>query len=88
MSASHGDNRAAVERLIEHAEPPVRASAHVQAVRSLADAVDAEPLSDELWREYRFALRALAEVLADGGDDEAESALDDVRAAVLHAPEA
>jgi hypothetical protein len=69
-----GPNRAALDatlREIEREVPDVL----VQMLRSLADAVDAEPAKASLWREYREALR---EVLDAHGDDDAKQLLQEL----------
>jgi hypothetical protein len=50
---------------------PPDAGALVALARGLAVAVDADPSNAALWREYRQALVALAEVAAGEPDDEA-----------------
>lgn len=75
-------NRAALERAIAALDPDDAAAAVVEAARSLASAVDADGLNDALWREYRYALAALREACAGGGDDELENVFEAVRAAV------
>lgn len=45
--------------------------AEVAAVRMLAGALDEAPADTDLWREFRFALKALREVT--GGSDVDES---------------
>jgi hypothetical protein len=47
-------------------------AAAVQALRSMAGALDADPSNAALWRQYREALRELA---ADDGDSTADDAL-------------
>jgi hypothetical protein len=46
-------------------------AAAVQALRSMARALDAEPQNAALWRQYREALRELTADDSDGGFDEA-----------------
>lgn len=75
-------NANALERTVAVLAPGDDAAAVVEAARSLAGAVDSDPLNDALWREYRYALAALREACANGGDDELEDAFDAVRAAV------
>jgi len=61
-------------------------AAVVQAVRSMARALDADPLRAALWREYREALRELtADDDAGGSFEEAVAALS---AEVRDSPEA
>ena len=79
-----GSNQKALDLSLSVLSVGDESEAFVQAARSLAVAVDERPHSDELWREYRFALKALWEAVADGGDD--DDPLDDVRAAVPDAP--
>lgn len=55
----------AAERLTDEHE------AVVQAARSLADAVDADPGNASLWREFRAVVETLRSIGAeDGGGDE------------------
>lgn len=51
-----GPNRLAAEQTLAVVSGP---AAVVQLVRSLADAVDAEPTNASLWREYRAAIADL-----------------------------
>jgi hypothetical protein len=62
-------------------------SAKVQAVRSLAVAVDIDPQNASLWREYRAALADLLED-ADGGIDEFAELLRNLRTEVRHPEDA
>lgn len=55
-------------------------TARLQAVRSLADAVDTKPFSPGLWQEYRAAL---SEVL--GSDVDADDGIHDALAAIRSA---
>jgi hypothetical protein len=47
-------------------------AARVQALRSMAEALDAKPFNSQMWREYRESLEGLT---ADGSDDGAIEAL-------------
>jgi predicted GNAT superfamily acetyltransferase len=58
-------------------------AAAVQAVRSMARALDADPQNAALWRQYREALR---ELTADDSDDSADVALAELFAEVGDAP--
>lgn len=70
--ARRGPNRRALEETLARVDlSPVMA----QLLRSLADAVDAQPSKAALWREYRAAL---AEALA-GREDDGEAALAELR---------
>jgi predicted ArsR family transcriptional regulator len=54
--------------------------AAVQAVLSLAEAVDTEPHNAAMWREYQSALRALREIGPDDGDhDEIAELIEAIR---------
>jgi hypothetical protein len=61
----HGSNRTAVETTIAALNREGRLgdvdAARVALIRSLADAVDADPSNASLWREYRSAEEALRE---------------------------
>lgn len=54
-------------------------AAAVQALRSMAAALDAEPGNAALWRQYREALK---ELLADDGHGSAGDAVDDLLAEI------
>ena len=58
-------------------------AAVVQALRSMAFALDADPGNAALWRQYREALR---ELTADDGDGSADAALAGLFAEVGDAP--
>ena len=58
-------------------------AAAVQALRSIAFALDADPSNAALWRQYREALR---ELTADDGDSSADDAAADLYAEVGDAP--
>jgi hypothetical protein len=47
-------------------------AARVQALRSMAEALDAKPFNSQMWREYRESLEGLT---ASGADDGAIEAL-------------
>lgn len=57
-------------------------AAGVQALRSLAAALDEKPHSPGLWREYRAALSEVLEA-DDNADDRLSEALDRVREATV-----
>jgi len=58
-------------------------AAAVQALRSMAAALDADPSNAALWRQYREALR---ELTADDDDGPADAALAELFAEVGDAP--
>jgi hypothetical protein len=62
---THGRVRAALETTITELEAAGRLAAvdqaRVEIARTLADTLDSEPLSAQLWREYRAAERHLRE---------------------------
>lgn len=58
-------------------------AAFVQALRSMAFALDGDPSNAALWRQYREALR---ELTADDGDGSADAALAELYAEVGDAP--
>jgi hypothetical protein len=61
-------------------------AARVQAVRSIAAALDAEPARSQLWREYR---ELIGELTADDGHSgEADRLIAELSAPVLDAPPA
>jgi hypothetical protein len=60
-------------------------AALVAAARSLAAAVDADPGSDRLWREYRAVLASLLEVAPDDDDGGASAFGDAVRTPLVDA---
>lgn len=68
----HGLNRAALETTLEALRTAGRLelidAARVQIARTLATAVDLEPGSAILWREYRAAEKALREESEAHGD--------------------
>jgi phosphoglycerate-specific signal transduction histidine kinase len=65
LAETHGRVRAALETTITELEAAGRLAAvdqaRVEIARTLADTLDAEPLSAQLWREYRAAERHLRE---------------------------
>jgi len=69
---SHGPNRTALETTLEALRTAGRLelidAARVAIARSLATAVDREPGSAILWREYRAAEKALREESEAHGD--------------------
>lgn len=77
---THGRNRAAVEASVPHLATGPEHAALVESVRSLADAVDVEPLNDRLWRQYQQALDSLMEATADGGSDDFAKRIAELRA--------
>lgn len=68
-----GPNRRALDRTLRGMDLP---RAVVQMLRSLADAVDAEPKKAALWREYREALR---EALVQKEEADAAATLAELR---------
>ena len=77
-----GRNGAALERALQALAVGVEHAALVEAARSLAEWVDASPMDDSAWREYRLALRYLMEATASGSSDAFNDFLDDLRAKV------
>jgi hypothetical protein len=60
-------------------------AARVQALRSMAEALDEKPFNSQMWREYREALEGLT---ADDGDDGyLEALLHELSSPVLDPPE-
>lgn len=55
-------------------------AAQVQAVRSIAAAVDADPFNAQMWRQYREALDDLMRA-DDDADDGLTAALEEIRSA-------
>jgi hypothetical protein len=72
-SVTFGRNRAAAEQTIAALQSVGRLevidSARVATFRTLADAVDADPVNASLWREYRAAEHTLREVTDDVDDE-------------------
>lgn len=71
-------NLSAVEQTLEALRSAGRLepvdAAHVQALRSMAAALDANPFNSQMWKEYR---EAIGELRADDGDDgEVQALLD------------
>ena len=62
-------------------------SARVQALKSMAAALDANPFNSQMWREYREAIEGLC---ADdsGSDASLDQLLDDLSPPVRHPPPA
>lgn len=54
--------------------------ARVQAVRSMAEALDQNPFNSQMWREYREALGGLT--ADDGNTDAVDALLDDLSSPV------
>lgn len=81
---AHGRNRSAVEASVPHLATGPEHVALVELVRSLADAVDIEPLNDRLWRQYQQALDSLMEATADGGSDDFAKRVAELRAPIQH----
>jgi len=79
-------NRDAVDKLIAGLEREHLGEfdvARVEAARSLASAVDAEPFNAQLWRQYRESVEVL---LPDAsGDDALDELIGDLLAPVRHA---
>lgn len=78
MSESvHGRNRAAVEvtikALFDSGKIGLVDEARVNICRTLADAVDSDPLNASLWREFRASEQSLREL--DAKDDDEFTAL-------------
>jgi hypothetical protein len=82
-----GENRRAVEVTLGELQRMGRLekidAARVQALRSMADALDHKPDSPQMWREYLGALEEL--IAADEGD--IEELLTGLRGEVRHAEE-
>ena len=72
-SVTFGRNRDAAEQTIAALQSVGRLevidSARVATFRTLADAVDADPVNASLWREYRAAEHTLREVTDDVDDE-------------------
>lgn len=61
-------------------------AARVQAIRSIASALDQHPFNSQMWREYREALEGLT---ADDGDDGSiDDLIDELSSPVRDAPPA
>lgn len=59
-------------------------AARVQAIRSIASALDQHPFNSQMWREYREALEGLT---ADDGDDGSiDDLIDELSAPVRDSP--
>ena len=54
--------------------------ARVQAVRSMAEALDLNPFNSQMWKEYREAIGGL--VVDDSGSDSISELLDDLSSSV------
>lgn len=54
----------------------------VQALRSMAEALDLNPFNSQMWREYREAIEGLT--ADDGGTGEIDDLLDELSASVRH----
>jgi hypothetical protein len=57
-------------------------TARVQALRSIAAALDENPFNSQMWREYREALEGLT--VDDSGDGSADDLIDELSAPVRH----
>lgn len=70
-------NADALDQTLEHLRSVGRIevidAARVQALESMARALDADPSNAALWRQYREALR---ELTADGSSDSVDEALE------------
>jgi hypothetical protein len=55
-------------------------AAKVQALRSMAEALDLNPFNSQMWREYREAIEGLTR--NDGGSDQVDDLLDKLSASV------
>lgn len=58
----------ALDRQLEVMGVTDLAAGEIALARGLASLLDSAPEVDWVWREYRFALRGLREVLDGGGD--------------------
>ena len=83
--ARGGVNRLAAEKFISELRRQGRIelvdAAKVQSVRSIADALDAEPQNAQMWRQYRDATDALLRQ-----DDDANDGLEKALAELGRAP--
>jgi hypothetical protein len=61
-------------------------SARVQALRSMAEALDLNPFNSQMWREYREAIEVLT--VDDSGGDSVDQLLDELSSPVRDAPPA
>lgn len=90
-SGIQGANRVAAETTLTALESKLGAehAAKLAAVRSMADALDVDPLNAQMWKEYRALLDSLIEQGADSAD-EALSAIAEINSAtkVVHTPAA
>lgn len=91
LAAAWGPNRKALEVTLEELQRAGRLepidAAHVQAARSLADAVDRDDGNAYLWRTYREAVEGLVNSHDDGDTFEKLVAEVNSRAPVGNPPE-
>jgi hypothetical protein len=77
----HGENRKAIEATLAELERLGRLravdEAQVQALRSIADSLDAKPSNSQMWKEYRETLGGLVE--RDDDSTEREAIIDKLR---------
>lgn len=70
MVTKNNGHRAAVDKMVEALATRQEDAALVELCRGLADELDrADGFDDRLWREYRFALKALLERASGGSSD-------------------
>ena len=89
--ANHVRRQGPNERAIEATLAELRAmgrlekidAAKVQALRSIAEALDLNPFNSQMWREYREAIEGLTR--NDGGSDAVDDLLDKLSAPVRDA---
>lgn len=78
-----GPHRTAVDRAVEALATGPEHAALVESCRALADELDQTLEFDErLWREYRFALKALMERASGDNDGDFRSELEAMRTEV------
>ncbi len=75
-----GRNRLALEETLRVQPPPASTAAHIEAARSLADAVDGDPKNSPLWGRYLDALERLADLTVAEEEAEIDAELDKLRA--------
>lgn len=61
-------------------------AARVQALRSMAQALDENPFNSQMWREYREAIEGLT--ANDGDDGSVDDLLNELSSPVRHPPQA
>lgn len=75
-----GQHRTAVDRTVEALATGPEHAALVESCRALADELDrAAEFDEHMWREYRFALKALMERASGDNDGDFRSELEAMR---------